>query len=80
MNSLHPLSILHQVIVYFNNADMGPPFCSTLHQHQGHIEPLKAARGHATYIDSKMLSVTKYSFQIYFRFHTCNDASAIANR
>ena len=34
----------------------------------------------ATYIDGKMLSVTKYSFQIYFRFHTCNDASAIANR
>ena len=47
---------------------------------QGCIEPPKAARGHATYIDGKMLSVTKYSFQIYFRFHTCNDASAIANR
>ena len=37
---------------------------------QGHIEPPKAARGHATYIDGKVLSVTKYSFQIYFRFHT----------
>ena len=47
---------------------------------QGHIEPPKAARGHATYIDGKMLSVTKYSFQMYFRFHMCNDASAIANR
>ena len=47
---------------------------------QGRIEPPKAARGHATYIDGKMPSVTKYSFQIYFRFHTCNDASAIANR
>ena len=47
---------------------------------QGRIEPPKAARGHATYIDGKMLSVTKYSFQIYFRFHTCNDASTIANR
>ena len=47
---------------------------------QGPIEPPKAARGHATYIDGKMLSVTKYSFQMYFRFHTCNDASAIANR
>ena len=46
---------------------------------QGRIKPPKAARGHATYIDDKMLSVTKYSFQIYFRFHTCNDASAIAN-
>ena len=29
------------------------------------------------YIDGKMLSVTKYSFQIYFRLHTCNDASVI---
>ena len=47
---------------------------------QGRIEPPKAARGHATYIDGKMLSVTKYSFQIYFRFHTCNNTSAIANR
>ena len=27
---------------------------------QGRIEPPKAARGHATYIDGKMLSVTKY--------------------
>jgi len=27
---------------------------------QGHIEPPKAARGHATFIDGKMLSVTKY--------------------
>ena len=44
---------------------------------QGRVEPPKAARGHATYIDGKMLSVTKYSFQIYFRFHTCNDTSAI---
>ena len=26
---------------------------------QGRIEPPKAAKGHATYIDSKMLSVTK---------------------
>ena len=49
-------------------------------QNQGRIEPPKAARGHATYIDGKMLSVTKYSFQMYFRFYTCNDASAIANR
>ena len=46
-------------------------------EYQGRIEPPKAARGHATYIDGKMLSVTKYSFQIYFRFHTCNDASAL---
>ena len=37
---------------------------------QGGIKPLKAARGHARYIDGKMLSVTKYSFQIYFWFHT----------
>ena len=29
---------------------------------QGRIEPPKAARGHAAYIDGKMLSVTKYSF------------------
>ena len=29
---------------------------------QGRIQPPKAVRGHATYIDSKMLSVTKYSF------------------
>ena len=48
---------------------------ATIIQYQGHIEPPKAARGHATYIDGKMLSVTKYSFQIYFRFHTCNDTS-----
>ena len=47
-------------------------------QRQGHIEPPKVARGYATYIDSKMLSVTKYSFQIYFWLHTYNDASAIA--
>ena len=47
---------------------------------QGRIELPKAARGHATYIDGKILSVTKYSFQIYFRLYTCNDASAIAYR
>ena len=40
----------------------------TTDHHQKRIEPLKAARRHATYIDSKVLSVTKYSFQIYFRF------------
>ena len=38
---------------------------------QGLIEPLKAARGHATYIDGKMLSVAKYSFQIYFQYSAC---------
>ena len=32
---------------------------------QGRIEPPKAARGHATYIDGKMLSVTKYRIQIW---------------
>ena len=32
--------------------------------HQGCIEPPKAARGHTTYIDGKMLSVTKYSFHM----------------
>jgi len=31
---------------------------------QGRIEPPKAARGHATFVDSKMLSVTKYRIQI----------------
>ena len=35
---------------------------------QGHIEPPKVARGRATYIDGKMLSVTKYSFQMYFQY------------
>ena len=53
--------------------------CPKYRGDQGRIEPPKAARGHATYLDGKMLSVTKYSFQIYFRFHMCNDASAIAN-
>ena len=33
---------------------------------QGRIEPPKAARGHATYIDGKMLSVTKYN--LVFKF------------
>ena len=41
-----------------------PPTNCTLFEissYQGHIEPPKAARGRATYIDSKILSVTKYS-------------------
>jgi len=32
--------------------------------YQGHIKPPKAARGHATFVDGKMLSVTKYRIQI----------------
>ena len=32
---------------------------------QGRTEPPKAARGHATYKDGKMLSVTKYRIQIW---------------
>jgi len=28
---------------------------------QGRIEPPKAARGHATFVDGKMLSVNKYT-------------------
>ena len=28
-------------------------------------------QGHATYIDSKMLRVTKYSFHIYFQYSAC---------
>ena len=35
------------------------------------MEPLKAARGHTTYIDGKMLSVTIYNFQIYFQLSAC---------
>jgi len=31
---------------------------------QGHIELPKAARGHAAFVDGKMLSVTKYRIQI----------------
>ena len=31
---------------------------------QGRIKPPKAVRGHATLIDGKMLSVTKYRIQI----------------
>ena len=38
---------------------------------QGCIKLPKAARGHATYIDSKVLSVSKYSFQIYFQYSAC---------
>ena len=36
---------------------------------QGRIEPPKAARGHATFVDGKMLSVTKYRIQIYWYKH-----------
>ena len=36
---------------------------------QGHIEPPKVARGHATFVDGKMLSVTKYRIQIYWYKH-----------
>ena len=36
---------------------------------QGRIEPQKAARGHATFVDGKMLSVTKYRIQIYWYKH-----------
>jgi len=32
--------------------------------HQGRIKPPKVPRGHATFIDGKMLSVTKYRIQI----------------
>ena len=32
---------------------------------QGCIEPLKAARGHATFIDDKMLSVTNTEFRLH---------------
>ena len=35
---------------------------------QGHNESPKVARGRATYIDGKMLSVTKYSFQMYIQY------------
>ena len=31
--------------------------------YQGRIKPPKEAKGHATYVDRKMLSVTKYNFQ-----------------
>ena len=31
---------------------------------QWRIEPLKAVRGHATFVDGKMLSVTKYGIKI----------------
>ena len=42
------------------------PFAAKTHGfRQGRIEPPKAARGHATYIDGKMLSVTKYRIQIW---------------
>ena len=35
--------------------------------YQGHIQsPPSAPRGHTMYIDGKMLSVTKYSFPIFF--------------
>ena len=46
---------------------------------QGRIEPPKAARGHATYIGGKMLSVTEYSFQTYFwcRRTTCPPGPAV---
>ena len=37
--------------------------CNRHMSHQGHIEPPKAARGHATFIDGKMVSVTKYRIQ-----------------
>jgi len=37
--------------------------------YQGRIEPLSAARGHATFIDGEMLSVTKYRIQIYWYKH-----------
>jgi len=41
---------------------------------QGRIEPPKAARGHATFVDGKMLSVTKYRIQIVLVKHVTADA------
>ena len=37
-------------------------------KHVKHQWPLKVARGHATYIDGKMLSVTENSFHINFQY------------
>ena len=38
----------------------------SLEGYQGRIEPPKAARGHATYIDGKMLSFTKINIEFKF--------------
>ena len=35
------------------------------------VEPPRAASGHTTYIDGKMLSVTKYRFQMNFWYVYC---------
>ena len=38
---------------------------------QGCIELPKTAKGHAMYIDGKLQSVTKHSFQMYFWYVHC---------
>ena len=38
----------------------------TLSKKQGHMEALNTVRRHATYIDGKMLSVTKYSLMLQY--------------
>ena len=50
--------------VLIKSPSPSPPYL-----HQGRIEPPKVARGHATFVDGKMLSVTSIEFKFYWYKH-----------
>ncbi len=61
-----------------SNWNMEPAHAKCNTEHQGRIEPPKAARGHATHIDGIVLKVTKFRIHILCSLHCVTGRSARA--